>query len=157
MLLIRKSLDEYEEGDYEACLESLKRAEQAVPGRSDVAFNLGCVYLRLKNPHAALQAFGRYMELEQSASPRKELTANAIGMLERQLARSPVVRYDGQGIAVDLIFERPVSLGNLIAGEGEEEPVRGREDLLDSVVLAPYLELPSEGQDGNRAPAFALD
>ncbi len=157
VLLIRKSLDEYEEGNYEASLESLRRAEQAVPGRSDVAFDLGCVYLRLKNPRAALQAFGRYMELEQSPSPRKEMTADAIGLLERQLARSPVVRYDGEGIAVDLIFERPVSLGNLIASAREEKPARGREDLLDSVVLAPYLELPSEGQNRTLAPAFALD
>lgn len=157
VLLIRKSLDEYDEANYEACLESLRKAEQAVPGRSDVAFNMGCVQLRLKNPRAALQAFGRYMELEQSASPRKELTGNAIELLERQLARSPVVRYDGQGIAVDLIFERPISLGNLIAGEREESLAAGRDELLDSVVLAPYLEMPSEGEERNRAPVFVLD
>jgi tetratricopeptide (TPR) repeat protein len=138
-LLIRQALDEYNEGEYDACLESLLRADRTVPGRADVAFNLGCVYLRLKNPDGALQAFSRYLEIALEDSPRKQLTGNAILLLQRQLARSPVVRYDGQGIAVDLIFERPVSLGHLLS-EGEKG--EGSDALLDSVVLAPYLEAP---------------
>ena len=110
-----------------------------MPGRADVAFDLGCVYLRLKNPEGALQAFSRYLEIAREESPRKELTGNAILLLQRQLARSPVVRYDGEGIAVDLIFERPVSLGHLLSGEEYGE---GEEELMDSVVLAPYLDVP---------------
>jgi tetratricopeptide (TPR) repeat protein len=135
-LLIRQALSEYEEGDYEACLESLRRAEHVVPGRPDVSFDLGCAYLRLKNPEGALQAFSRYLEIAPEASPRKQLTGSAILMLQRQLARSPVVRYDGEGIAVDLIFERPVSLGHLLSGEEY-----GDEELMDSVVLAPYMDV----------------
>jgi tetratricopeptide (TPR) repeat protein len=141
-LLIRKALREYEEGQYEACLESLRRAETLVPGRADVAFDLGCAYLRLKNPRGALEAFSRYLKIVQEESPRKQLTSDAILLLQRRLARSPVVRYDGQGIAVDLIFERPVSLGDLLSdGRGMEG-----EDLLDSVVLAPYLEVSPGGE-----------
>ena len=142
-LLIRKALDEYEDGNYEACLESLRRAEGVVPGRADVAFDLGCAYLRLKNPEGALEAFSRYFEMAGGASPRKELTGNAILLLQRQLARSPVVRYDGEGIAVDLIFERSVSLGHLLSGEAYGE---GEEELMDSVVLAPYLDVPLREQ-----------
>jgi tetratricopeptide (TPR) repeat protein len=137
-LLIRQALSEYEEGDYEACLESLRRAERVVPGRADVAFDLGCAYLRLKNPEGALPAFSRYLEIAREESPRKQLTGSAILLLQRQLARSPVVRYDGEGIAVDLIFERPVSLGHLLSGEEYGE---GDEKLMDSVVLAPYLDV----------------
>ncbi len=137
-LLIRKALGEYEQGAYEACLESLRRAERAVPGRADVAFNLGCAYLRLKNPRGALQAFSRYLDVAPEESPRKQLTKNAVLLLQRQLARSPVVRYDAEGIAVDLIFERPVSLGHLLSGE---EQGALDEELLDSVVLAPYLDV----------------
>jgi hypothetical protein len=83
-----------------------------------------------------LQAFSRYLEIAPEASPRKQLTGSAILMLQRQLARSPVVRYDGEGIAVDLIFERPVSLGHLLSGEEY-----GDEELMDSVVLAPYMDV----------------
>lgn len=144
VLLIRQALSEYEEGDYEACLESLMRAERVVPGRSDVAFDLGCAYLRLKNPEGALQAFSRYLETAREESPRRQLTGSAILQLQRQLARSPVVRYDGEGIAVDLIFERPVSLGHLLSGEEYGE---GDEELMDSVVLAPYLDV-SLGEEG---------
>jgi tetratricopeptide (TPR) repeat protein len=153
-LLIRKALGEYEEGAYESCLDSLRRAEKAVPGRADVAFNLGCVHLRLRNPNGALQAFSRYMELEPDESPRKELTGDAILLLQRQVARSPVVRYDGEGIAVDLVFERPISLGNLLAAANQAGLDRKREEILDNVVLAPYLESPL-GVEG--APAFAWD
>jgi tetratricopeptide (TPR) repeat protein len=144
-LLIRKALRAYEEGAYEACLESLRRAEGVVPGRADVAFDLGCAYLRLKNPQGALQAFSRYLEIVEDATPRRQLTSRAILLLQRQLARSPVVRYDGQGIAVDLIFERPVSLGRLLS---EEEQAKGDDELLDSVVLAPYLDV-SVGEAGH--------
>jgi tetratricopeptide (TPR) repeat protein len=137
-LLIRKALGEYEEGDYEACLESLTRAEHVVPGRADVAFDLGCTYLRLRNPEGALQAFSRYLEIAGEESPRKKLTGSAILLLQRQLARTPAVRYDGEGIAVDLIFERPVSLGDLLSMEEHG----ARDDaLMDSVVLAPYLDV----------------
>jgi tetratricopeptide (TPR) repeat protein len=156
-LLIRKALGEYDEGAYEACLDSLRRAEKAVPGRADVAFNLGCVYLRLRNPNGALQAFSRYMELEPDESPRKELTGNAIHLLQRQVARSPVVRYDGEGIAVDLVFERPVSLGHLLAAENQAGLDRKREQILDKVVLAPYLETPLGEEGADNAPAFAWD
>jgi tetratricopeptide (TPR) repeat protein len=137
-LLIRKALGQYEEGAYEACLESLRRAERVVPGRADVAFNLGCAYLRLNNPQGALQAFSRYLEIVPHDSPRKQLTKNAVLVLQRQLARAPVVRYDAEGIAVDLIFERPSSLGHLLSAEGDQ----GADDeILDSVVLAPYLDV----------------
>ena len=143
-LLIRQALSEYEEGNYEACFESLRRAERVVPGRADVAFDLGCAYLRLKNPQGALQSFSRYLEIAREESPRTQLTGSAILLLQRQLARSPVVRYDGQDIAVDLIFERSVSLGHLLSGEGHGE---GGDELLDSVVLAPYLDVPL-GEEG---------
>jgi tetratricopeptide (TPR) repeat protein len=156
-LLIRKALGEYDEGSYEACLDSLRRAEKAVPGRADVAFNLGCVYLRLRNPNGALQAFSRYMELEPDESPRKELTGNAIHLLQRQVARSPVVRYDGEGIAVDLVFERPISLGHLLAAENQAGLDRKREQILDKVVLAPYLETPLGEEGADNAPALAWD
>jgi tetratricopeptide (TPR) repeat protein len=156
-LLIRKALGEYEEGAYEACLDSLRRAEKAVPGRADVAFNIGCVHLRLRNPNGALQAFSRYMELEPDESPRKELTGNAILVLQRQVARSPVVRYDADGIAVDLIFERPISLGHLLAAEDEGGRDRMREEILDKVVLAPYLETQLDGEGAASTPAFAWD
>jgi tetratricopeptide (TPR) repeat protein len=154
-LLIRKALSRYEEGDYEACLESLRRADRAVPGRRDIAFDLGCVYLRLRNPNGALQAFSRYMELEKEPTPRRVLTGDAIVLLQRQLSRSPVVRYDGQDIAVDLIFERPVSLGNLLAGESGSGPAGNREELLDSVMLAPYLEL-AVGKEGDESSVLAV-
>jgi len=147
-LLVRQALSEYEEGDYEACLETLRRAERAAPGRADVAFDLGCAYLRLKNPEGALQAFSRYVEIARQESPRKQLTGSAILLLQRQLARSPVVRYDGEGIAVDLIFERPVSLGHLLSGEEYGE---GGEDLMDGVVLAPYLDV-RLGEEGGQGP-----
>ena len=156
-LLIRKALDEYGEGAYEACLDSLRRAEKAVPGRADVAFNIGCVHLRLRNPNGALQAFSRYMELEPNDSPRKDLTGNAILVLQRQVARSPVVRYDEDGIAVDLVFERPISLGHLLAAEDEAGRDRTREEILDKVVLAPYLETQVGGKGTASAPAFAWD
>ena len=156
-LLIRKALAEYEEGNYEACLESLRRAERLVPGRPDVAFDLGCVYLRLNNPNAALQAFSRYLDLVQEESPRKELTGSALLLLERQMARSPLVRYEGQDIAVDLIFQRSVSLGRLISGQGRDDGDGGRGDLLDRLVLAPYLEMPL-GEEGLPGPRpFAVD
>jgi len=122
----------------------LRRAERIVPGRADVAFDLGCAYLRLKNPEGALQAFSRYLEIAGEASPRKELTGSAVLLLQRQLARSPVVRYDGEGIAVDLIFEKSVSLGHLLSGEEDGE---GEEELMDNVVLAPYLDV-SLGEEG---------
>ncbi len=137
-LLIRKALDEYERGAYEACLGFLQRAEEVVPGRADVAFNLGCAYLRLKSPEGALKAFSRYLEIVTEDSPRKQLTRNAVHLLQRQLARSPVVRYDAEGIAVDLIFERPLSLGHLLSGD---EGGAVEEEILDSVVLAPYLDV----------------
>jgi tetratricopeptide (TPR) repeat protein len=156
-LLVRKALVEYDEGNYEASLELLRRAEKVVPGRADVAFDLGCAYLRLKNPHGALQAFSRYVELVQEECPRKELTGNAILLLQRQLARSPVVRYDGQGIAVDLIFERPISLGHLLSGQSEAGAGAGQEELLDKVVLAPYLEMPLDEETGSGGPQFAWD
>jgi tetratricopeptide (TPR) repeat protein len=156
-LLIRKALVAYEEGDYGACLELLRRAEKVVPGRADVAFNLGCAYLRLKNPRGALQSFSRYVELVQEESPRKELTGNAILLLQRQLARSPVVRYDGQGIAVDLIFERPISLGHLLSGQSQAEFGDEQEEILDKVVLAPYLEMPLEEEGGRATSPFAWD
>lgn len=143
-LLIRKALGAYDNEDYEICLEFLRRAEETVPGRADVAFDLGCVYLRLKNPRRALEAFSRYLEIVQEESPRKQLTTSAIHLLQSRLARSPVVRYDGEDITVDLIFERPISLGDLLAGErsGDE-----RDELLDSVVLAPYLDSPPGGEE----------
>jgi tetratricopeptide (TPR) repeat protein len=144
VLLIRRALNAYDAGDYETCLEALRKAERAVPGRADVAFNLGCVYLRLKNPQRALQAFSRYLEMVQEESPRRRLTSKAIALLQRRLARSPVVQYDGSGISVDLIFERPVSLGDLLAGEGKNREEPG-EELLDSVVLAPYLDVSQGG------------
>jgi tetratricopeptide (TPR) repeat protein len=144
VLLIRKALDAYNEGNYETCLEALRRAERVVPGRADVAFDLGCVYLRLRKPQRALQAFSRYLELVQEESPRRKLTSRAIPLLQGRLARSPVVQYDGSGIAVDLIFERPVSLGDLFVEEGEQRAGQG-EELLDSVVLAPYLDIPAGG------------
>jgi tetratricopeptide (TPR) repeat protein len=150
VLLIRKALSEYEEGNYETCFTSLMRAERLVPGRKDIAFNLGCVYLRLRNPHGALRAFSRYIELTQDESPRKELTREAVVLLQRQLARSQVVRYDDEGVSVDLIFERPVSLGHLLSVETEEGTGGQRQELLDSVLLAPYLERPlhEEGRGG---------
>jgi tetratricopeptide (TPR) repeat protein len=144
-LLIRQALSEYEKGDYEACLESLRRAERVVPGRADVAFDLGCAYLRVSNPEGALQAFSRYLEIAREESPRKQLTSSAILLLQRQLDRSPVVRHDGEGIAVDLIFERPVSLGHVLSGEEHGE---GDKELMDSVVLAPYLDVPLGEQEG---------
>ncbi len=150
-LLIRKALNEYEAGDYEACIESLKRAESVVPGRADVAFDLGCAYLRLKNPQEALKAFSRYLEIVLEESPRKQLTSSAVLLLQRQLARAPVVRYDGKDIAVDLIFERPGSLGHLLAQAREGD---GEEELLDSVVLAPYLDVPAEGEAIEEFPVF---
>lgn len=150
VLVIRQALSEYEAGNYEACLESLRRADRVVPGRADVAFGLGCVYLRLKNPERALGAFSRYLEIAaQEESPRKQLTGSAILLLQRQLDRSPVVRYDGEGIAVDLIFERPVSLGRLLSGEEY-----GDEELMDSVVLAPYLDIPLGEEGLEDAPPF---
>jgi hypothetical protein len=97
------------------------------------------------------------MELEPNESPRKELTGNAILLLQRQVARSPVVRYDADGIAVDLVFERPISLGHLLAAEDEAGRDRTREEILDKVVLAPYLETQLDGEGSVSAPAFALD
>ena len=142
-LWIRKALHAYEAGDYEACAGSLKRADRVLPGRADVAFDLGCVYLRLKSPQEALQSFSRYLGLVQEESPRRHLTSNAVALLERQLARSPVVRYDGQDIAVDLIFERSASLGHLLSRGGR---TGSGEELLDSVVLAPYLDVRLQGE-----------
>ena len=91
------------------------------------------------------------------ASPRTKLTDNAIVLLQRQLARSPVARYDGEAFAVDLIFERSASLGHLLAGEGQAGVDREREELLDSVVLAPYLELPLGEEGTGTSRPFAFD
>ncbi len=148
-LWVRKGLRQYESGDYEACAGSLRRADQILPGRPDVAFDLGCVCLRLKKPKEALQAFSRYLGLVKEESPRKRLTSDAVVLLERQLARSPVVRYDGQDIAVDLIFERSASLGHLLSGEGQAGSGEG---LLDSVVLAPYLDVRLQGEGAAEGP-----
>ena len=61
------------------------------------------------------------------------------------------------GIAVDLVFERPISLGHLLAAEDEAGRDRTREEILDKVVLAPYLETQLDGEGSVSAPAFALD
>ena len=157
ILLIREALEAYGQRDYARCLDSLKRAEALQPGRRDVAFNLGCVYLRLRDPNGALQAFSRYLALSGDDTARRELTQKAVVLLKRQIAHSPAVRYEEDGVAMDLVFERTQSVGQLLTTGQGVQVGRDERDLLDKVLLAPYLERPvGEEEEGTVDDALAL-
>ncbi len=141
VVLIRKALDEYNVKNFEKSLELLKKASRSGSGRKDIPFNLGCVYLQLKDLHNAHKAFSTFLELAEEDSPRKDLTRKAIVYLKRQLTRAPVVRYDSDGVALNLVFEKPLSLGQLLTNNDETNKFgKEQKDLLDEIFLAPYIE-----------------
>ncbi len=140
VLSVREALRAYTDLRYEVSLRLLERAERLDPGRRDVAFDLGCVYLRLKRPREALRWFETYLEAAPGKAPRALRTRQAVALLRRRLGKAPVVRYGGEGIAVDLIFESPATLGRILAGGNGEGASGTTQRLLDEVLLAPYLE-----------------
>jgi tetratricopeptide (TPR) repeat protein len=144
-LLVRKAIGEYDEDHLRESLELLGQAERISPYRRDIAFNVGCVYLKGREPSQALEAFTRFLSLSAEDSPRKTLTARAVAALKRQVSRSSTVRYDKRGVKVDLVFEKPGSLGQLLSGEkpGASPSAQG---FLDQVLLAPYLERSPQGE-----------
>ena len=141
-LLIRKAIHKYEQNQFRESLTLLKQAEKITPYRRDIAFNLGCIFLRQREPYKALDAFTRYIALTPEDSPRKKLTSKAVSILKKQIARSPAVRYDNWGVKVDLVFEKPYSLGQLLSSNPADEAKAREKELLDGVFLAPYLERP---------------
>jgi len=146
-LIVHHALRAYEQGQYGRALSLLQEAQGLAPGRKDVAFNLGCIYFREKNAHKALDAFSRYLALAQGDSPRKILTERAMESLRKQISAAPSVRYDQNGVAMDLVFEHPLTLGELLVPDNvrttEESEARA---LVDGVLLVPYVEQDLEKQ-----------
>jgi tetratricopeptide (TPR) repeat protein len=152
-LLVRKAIQAYEQGNHEDGLELLKKAETMDPERRDVAFNLGCFYLREKEPEKALDSFARYLDLTPADSARKVLTQKAVEIQRKQIASSGSVRQEQKGYAVDLVFEKPLSLGELLSpGGGGMNSSSEQKEFLDRVLLAPYWENRLEKERSDPAP-----
>jgi tetratricopeptide (TPR) repeat protein len=145
-LMVHHAIQAYEQGQYGRALSLLQEARNLDPQRKDVAFNLGCIYFQEKNAQKALDAFSAYIALAEEDSPRKILTERAMDSLRKQIAATPGVRYDQEGVAVDLVFEQPLSLGALLVPDNvaatEKPEARA---LMDSVLLVPYMEQDLEG------------
>ena len=152
-LMVRNAIRAYDLGQFGRALSLLQEAERLSPQRKDVAFNLGCIYFQEKDPHKALDAFSRYIELTPEESPRKILTQRAMNTLRKQIASAPSVRYDKKGVAVDLVFEQALTLGDLLTSESGE--MSGKPEarlLMDDVLLAPYMEKSLERDGGEPTP-----
>jgi tetratricopeptide (TPR) repeat protein len=137
--LVRQGTEAYQKGDYDGALRAFEEASRQLPGRAELQYNLGDVYMKLGRPDDAKRAFEAALSGADDALKARDYfnLGNALASLQQKQDAAAAYR---QALKADPHFEPARhNLELLLRKPPEENPSPGDGGRGDA------------GQDGGRS------